>query len=543
MRLGTKILFTALLGAVLSAVVGLYTLGALDDTASALQKTYSVNLTSVVQLHHASSAQKLHSRSMVRLPALPTREEAAGAIERAAKYMHTFEESFAIYKALPASPTEAALTKQLDATMPRYLELAQKLKDLALSEHRAEAASLSNGDFRKVCGEIDKIVEDLVADNVGQGKVSFEAAVVRSATARNVTLGLVAFAVLLALGAGLIVTFHVTNQLGGEPSTATQLVRAIADGDLSVTVPVKPGDEHSLLSAMARMQKQLTSIIGQVRSSADSLVSASEELSAAAQSLSQTATEQAVSVEQTSSSMEEISATVAQNSENAKITDGIASKSASDARDGGQSVVQTVNAMKQIASKIGIVDDIAYQTNLLALNAAIEAARAGEHGKGFAVVAVEVRKLAERSQVAAQEIGGLASSSVGLAERAGGLLDALVPSINRTADLVQEISAASKEQATGLEQINTAVTQLSKTTQSGSAAAEELSATAEEVSTQAVQLQALMQHFKVENDQGRKPAIKPARGPRAMTATQPMRTRKRNNQSAESVVDSAFESF
>jgi methyl-accepting chemotaxis protein len=153
--------------------------------------------------------------------------------------------------------------------------------------------------------------------------------------------------------------------------------------------------------------------------------------------------------------------------------------------------------MKQIAQKIGIIDDIAYQTNLLALNAAIEAARAGEHGKGFAVVAAEVRKLAERSQIAAQEIGTVATSSVELAEKAGRLLDAMVPNIKKTSDLVQEITAASAEQTSGVGQINSAVTQMSQTTQQNAASSEELAATSEEMSSQAEQLQSTMAFFKL----------------------------------------------
>jgi methyl-accepting chemotaxis protein len=175
----------------------------------------------------------------------------------------------------------------------------------------------------------------------------------------------------------------------------------------------------------------------------------------------------------------------------------MASKAAKDAADGGESVNETVAAMKQIATKIGIIDDIAAQTNLLALNAAIEAARAGEHGKGFAVVAAEVRKLAERSQVAAQEIGEVASSSVLLAEKAGKLLEQMVPTITKTSDLVQEIAASSSEQSSGVAQINAAVSQLNQTTQQNASSSEELAATAEEMSGQAEGLQQTMAFFKL----------------------------------------------
>jgi methyl-accepting chemotaxis protein len=180
----------------------------------------------------------------------------------------------------------------------------------------------------------------------------------------------------------------------------------------------------------------------------------------------------------------------------------MATKTSKEAVDGGRAVNETVNAMKQIASKIGIVDDIAYQTNLLALNAAIEAARAGEHGKGFAVVAAEVRKLAERSQEAAKEIGDLAGSSVSTAERAGKLLDEIVPSIQKTSELVQEIAAASNEQSESVVQIGGAMGQLSKATQQNASASEELAATSEELSAQAEQLQESIAFFKINSGNG-----------------------------------------
>jgi methyl-accepting chemotaxis protein len=201
----------------------------------------------------------------------------------------------------------------------------------------------------------------------------------------------------------------------------------------------------------------------------------------------------------------------------------MASKASREAAEGGAAVSQTVAAMKQIATKISIVDDIAYQTNLLALNAAIEAARAGEHGKGFAVVAAEVRKLAERSQEAAKEIGELAGESVSTAERAGKLLDEIVPSIQKTSDLVQEITAASQEQSQSVTQISGAMGQLSKATQQNASASEELAATSEELSGQAEQLQESVAFFSLEG--AASAAGSPMRGTPRETATQAQATR------------------
>jgi len=287
-----------------------------------------------------------------------------------------------------------------------------------------------------------------------------------------------------------------SDKLAGIIDDMARVFDGLAHGDLTQRITRHADGAFDRVKQDANLSfEKLAGIIEEVRAAADALTGAANQVSATAQSLSQAASEQAASVEQTTASIDVMSASISQNSDNARVTDGMASKTTKEAVDGGAAVSQTVAAMKQIASKIGIVDDIAYQTNLLALNAAIEAARAGEHGKGFAVVAAEVRKLAERSQEAAKEIGALASDSVTTAERAGRLLDDIVPSIQKTSELVQDIAAASAEQSDSVVQIGGAMGQLSKATQQNASASEELAATSEELSGQAEQLQQSVAFF------------------------------------------------
>lgn len=330
----------------------------------------------------------------------------------------------------------------------------------------------------------------------------------------------------IAILMGICAAWLITRAITGPIRKGVSFAQEIAGGNLTAQVDINQRDEiGQLAEALKDMVAKLSGVMTEVQSAGENVASGSEELSSSSESLSQGATEQAASVEEISSSVEQMASNIRQNADNAQQTEKIAVQSASDAEQGGKAVNDTVNAMKDIADKISIIEEIARQTNLLALNAAIEAARAGEHGKGFAVVAAEVRKLAERSGAAASEISELSSSSVAVAEQAGEMLSRMVPDIRKTSDLVQEIAAASNEQNDGANQINRAVQQLDQVVQQNAAAAEEMASTSEELSAQAAQLQSTIGFFQL--DTRPKPKTQPqsnitahATPPRRLTSTE-----------------------
>ena len=288
----------------------------------------------------------------------------------------------------------------------------------------------------------------------------------------------------------------------------TTAAEEISNGNLTVTIRER-SPQDKLMQALGSMVGGLTQTVSDIRAIAGEVSAASQSISTASIQVSKGASAQAAAAEEASSSMEEMVSNIKQNADNAQQTDKIANKSAKDAQESGKSVLEAVAAMKEIANKISIIEEIARQTNLLALNAAIEAARAGEHGKGFAVVAAEVRKLAERSQKAAGEINQLSANTLKVSEKSGEMLDKLVPDIQRTAELVQEITAASKEQDTGAEQINKALQQLEQVIQQNASASEEMASTTEELTGQSDQLVSALAFFHTGDEEGgrqRKPS-------------------------------------
>ncbi len=389
-----------------------------------------------------------------------------------------------------AHPSETRRAKQLD-TSP-----AEALVKTALSRITA----LSGQVHSEVFGA--DAIEVVVPIRIGQTVTPWALAVFApldkvlapAHELREFTVMLGALALLALGGVVLLLIRRITRPLESISSVATR----IANGDLTTRLDHHSQDEIGVLAdAFRSMRDRLGQVIGEVRDGAAALSSAAAQLSATSQSLSSRASEQAATFEEMTSRLEGMSMSIVKNADSSRRVETIAAKGAADAEKSSRAVAGTVEAMKQIASRITVIEEIAYQTNLLALNAAIEAARAGDHGKGFAVVASQVRKLAEGSQTAAKQISTVASDSVKIAEQSGALLQALVPSIDTTSHLVKDVAATSNEQSSGVGQLNKAMIGLNDVSQQNAAAAEELSSTAEEMAAQADSLLQLVGFFQV----------------------------------------------
>jgi methyl-accepting chemotaxis protein len=365
------------------------------------------------------------------------------------------------------------------------------------NNNMALATELLNGKMKKAYelhrDAIDEVV--VMANKESADLEKNTRSLIDRSNAISVTI--MALCVIIAVILGFYLTVSITRPIKQGVDTMSE----IAKGKLTVLFDEKAlrnGDETGMLTrAMKEMSEKMKDTITFALEASENVSTGSAQLSTASQGISQGSNEQAASVEQISASIEQMTASIRQNADNANQTEKIAMKSSTDARDGGEAVQKTVFAMKQIAEKISIIQEIARQTNLLSLNASIEAARAGEHGKGFAVVASAVQKLAERSQDAAEEISKLSKSSVDVAEKAGQMLNKLVPDIQKTAELVAEINAASAEQNKGIQQVNSAVQQFNTVVQSNASASEELASTSEELSTQAEELKNRLAFFQV----------------------------------------------
>ena len=536
--------FAAVLAiAMILGVVGIMKMGAVNDQSTIITDNWMPSIDAVHRMNTATSDLRREQYAHITAtdPARMTEiESRLSDINDAIKTVR------AKYEPLISSDQERQLYNKFGAEYDTYLRDSDRMLIFSRnnqSEAAAQVMQASKPLYDQMSGDLVKLVEL----NVAGGKAASEEGDKVFSEARALFIALVVIGLIIGVAAALWISRTVTQGLR-KVSTAIEAVAIgdldqdikvttndeikdlvdtvnrmtdnlkvtagmadeIAQGDL--TVQPKPlSDKDTLGLSLQSMVERLRGVVSDALSAADNVSSGSQELSATSEQMSQGATEQAAAAEQASASMEEMAANIKQNADNAAQTEKISRQSAKDAELSGEAVTRAVDAMRTIAEKIGIVQEIARQTDLLALNAAVEAARAGEHGKGFAVVASEVRKLAERSQTAAAEIGAVSGDTVKAAQEAGDMLQRLVPDIRKTAELVSEISAACREQDVGANQINEAIQQLDKVTQQNAGASEEMSATSEELAAQAEELQTSIAFFRTDSAGGRAVARAPVR--------------------------------
>ena len=412
-------------------------------------------------------------------------------------------------------PTERAKLEKVKEQRARYIAGQDELIKLVKSDQPDQSREFLNTKLRPELETYRSVINALVDHGEQAITEAGQNAQTTASNARTVLIALGIGALLLAIGLGWLISRSLTRELGGEPSTAAEVARAVAAGDFTQSIAVKDSDTTSLMAQLATMKNGLARVVSQVRRSSESVAMASSEIAQGNQDLSARTESQASALEETAASMEQLGATVRQNAESASQANALARSASDVAVRGGEVVGQVVQTMKginessqRIADIIGVIDGIAFQTNILALNAAVEAARAGEQGRGFAVVASEVRSLAGRSAEAAKEIKQLISASVerveqgsAMADQAGETMTEVVQSIRRVTDLMGEINAASSEQASGVAQVGEAVTQMDQATQQNAALVEEMAAAAGSLSSQAQELVQAVAVFKLDASQ------------------------------------------
>ncbi|MCF1491821.1 HAMP domain-containing protein [Agrobacterium vitis] len=482
-----------------SSVLGIQSLGSMNDAMGNTLEGPVERLRLAQQLQ-MEQLQQLRQQKNVQLA--QSEDEIKSSIVKANASRAEFDQAFA---AVMAKATEEGKVfwNKLAVVEADFRKTDDQIKALTIAGDTAGALKVSTGENRKAVNEIDDLLSQVVSLEQSRLRDADAAGDAEYASTRLMLLSLSIAASVIAVMAAVWIVISVTGGI----NRAVVAVRKVADGDLTEFAQIRSRDEiGDMLQYVNTMIERLRGVVGDALSASDNVSSGSQQLSSASEQVSQGATEQASSAEEASASMEEMAANIKQNADNAAQTEKIARQSSKDAEASGEAVNRAVGAMRTIAEKISIVQEIARQTDLLALNAAVEAARAGEHGKGFAVVASEVRKLAERSQAAAAEISTLSGQTVQVATEAGEMLTRLVPDIRKTAELISEISAACREQDIGASQINEAIQQLDKVTQQNAGASEEMSATSEELAAQAEELQTSIAFFKVDGAHQKKPA-------------------------------------
>jgi methyl-accepting chemotaxis protein len=542
--IASRLLALALLGAAITLAVGLFGLSRMSQVNDMLNSMYENNLVPIEDVANANMQAIYHNRELydyIIETDKPGMDKIGAQMKEHEAQMHAL---LGKYRKTELTPKEQALLAKFDAAWPLYLAGADKVSKLSHDGKNDEAVAVMNGAATAAFQVADDLLSAIVEVNVELGKKAYDDSDVVVADSRHLAFAVIGAAIALSVGIALLVSRSITRALGGEPAQVAAAASAIAEGDLSGTIVVKPGDRTSAVARMAAMQESLFQVVSKVRQNAEGVATASAQIAQGNQDLSSRTEEQASALQQTAASMEQLGITVKHNAENALQANQLALGASTVALQGGEVVGQVVDTMKgindsskRIADIISVIDGIAFQTNILALNAAVEAARAGEQGRGFAVVASEVRSLAQRSADAAKEIRVLISASVErvaqgttLVDQAGTTMSGVVDAIKRVNDIMGEISSASAEQNSGVAQVGTAVTQMDEATQQNAALVEESAAAAQSLSHQAQQLVQAVAVFKLDD--------RPRSG--AAEASAPAMAERRGQDRAKNIVRPAF---
>ncbi|MBF0460448.1 MAG: MCP four helix bundle domain-containing protein [Magnetococcales bacterium] len=513
MRIGTKLIMAFLIISTLMigvGWVGIVNMGAID---AADDRMYDLELLGLNAIQEVNGNMIYMTREERSILTAPTQEARDRQLSGNTEHMGALQKQLTEAKARFVTEKGKALLAQLDTALAEWQPLHEAVLNQAKNEPLPQtrpAVELSFGQAYDKAEVIDKLLDELTSMKAERAKKASDDNTELYHSSRTIMIGLILVAVALSLVMGYSIARSITVPL----NEGVRLAEALAVGDLTRSIQVDRRDEVGRLGdAMNNMASKLREVIGEVSTAAEQVAVGSSAISDSAQSLSQGTTEQAASVETTSAALAAMTGSCQLSTDSSDTTQNLALRASQDAAQGGKAVDQAVLAMREIASKIGIIEEIARQTNLLALNAAIEAARAGEHGKGFAVVAAEVRKLAERSQVAAGEISHLSASSVGVAEQAGTIIGKLVPDIKETADRIKDIADCSRQQREGIAQIGQSIQQLDQVIQRNASSSEELAATAEEMSAQAHGMNQAMAFFQLGHagNTARRGSVQPAR--------------------------------
>ena len=462
-----------------------YQVAGLDEN-SGLQASFRKNV------HEVEALVEEQKRDNLEVLMLQMRRHEKDYMARGdVKYLQAMKDRRAEFdKILSAAGIPASSKKKISIAMDAYY------KDFFTWADKNEATKTDIDNFREKVHVMEEEMGALlvaIPDVKANFQKNYEENTQTAFTLFVVTL-------LFVIGVITVLCFYVLrsiqNQLGADPSEVASIADSIAKGRLD-EVRINEAAQIGVMKSMLFMKSALENIVREIQSNTATVASAATQISATADNISSAAEEQAASVEQTSSSAEEMRASIRQNSENSARANQISNESSQAALACGESVDETVRAMKQIAEKISVIEQIAAQTNMLSLNAAIEASRAGEYGRGFAVVAAEVRKLAELSRNSALEIASLTGQSVDIAEKAGSSLGEMIPKTVRAAELVKEISLVSEEQSVGTDQISSAVRQLDSAAQQNASASQELAATARSLTDKSAALQDAVKFFRI----------------------------------------------